>query len=119
MPEDFRHSPLVRGCNVAQYSIKLCTYDPVIIDAFDRLRKNRKQAAFTHEALKQFLSTEKGGQVLQLMEGKATTEPYSASIPLRSDTILNETPAETKVIKALSVLATQNDSGSVLDCILE
>ena len=119
MPGDFRHSPLVRGCNVPQYSIKLCTYDPAIIDAFDRLRKNRKQAAFTHEALKYFLLTEKGVQVLSLMDGKTTTETCPASIPLRSDTPINETPADTEVIKTLSVLATQNDSGSVLDSILK
>lgn len=118
MPGDFKHSHLVRGCNVPQYSIKLCTYDPAIIDAFDRLRKNRKQAAFTHEALKYFLSTEKGVQVLSLMKGKTTTEPCPASIPLQSDMPINEAPAETKVIKTLSVLAPQNDSGSVLDCIL-
>ena len=52
------------------YSIKLCTYDPAIITAFARLRKNRKQAAFTHEALKNFLTTEKGCQMLLLMEGQ-------------------------------------------------
>ena len=52
------------------YSVKLCTYDPAIIAAFARLRKNRKQAAFTHEALKNFLTTEKGGQMLLLMEGQ-------------------------------------------------
>lgn len=119
MQGDFRLSPLVRGCNVPQYSIKLCTYDPTIIDAFERLRKNRKQAAFTHEALKYFLSTEKGVLVLSLMEGKTTTGPCPASIQLQSDMPISEAPAETKVIKSLSVLAPQNDSGSVLDCILK
>ena len=104
---------------MAQYSIKLCTYDPTIIDAYERLRKNRKQAAFTNEALKYFLSTEKGVLVLSLMEGKMTTEPCPASFPLQSDMPINEAPAETKVIKTLSVLAPQNDSGSVLDCILK
>jgi hypothetical protein len=104
---------------VAQYSIKLCTYDPVIIDAFDRLRKNRKQAAFTHEALKQFLSTEKGGQVLQLMEGKATTEPSLRYISLSSDTPCIATPSERVAAKTHSAVTPQNDSGSVLDSILE
>ena len=117
--EDFNLSPLERWCNVAQFSIKLCTYDPVIIDAFERLRKNRKQAAFTNEALKYFLSIEKGVLVLSLMEGKTTTESCPASIPLQSDMPINGAPAETKIIKPLSVLAPQNDSGSVLDCILK
>ena len=62
------------------YSIKLCTYDPAIIAAFARLRKNRKQAAFTHEALKNFLTTEKGGQMLLLMEG--TTSTQLPSLPI-------------------------------------
>jgi hypothetical protein len=102
-----------------QYSLKLCTYDPAIIDAFERLRKNRKQAAFTHEALKQFLSTEKGGQVLQLMEGKATTDISLPSVSLPSDTPCIETPPERVVTKTHSAFAPQKDSGSVLDSILE
>ena len=61
---------------MALFSVKLITYDPVIIDAFDRLRKSRKQAAFTQEALKYFLATEKGVRVLMLMEGNA---PVSAT----------------------------------------
>lgn len=50
-----------------QYTIKLNTYDPAIVEAFERLRKSRKQAAFTHEALKYFLASEKGVQVIDLM----------------------------------------------------
>ena len=50
-----------------QYTIKLNTYDPVLVEAFERLRRSRKQAAFTHEALKYFLASEKGGQVIDLM----------------------------------------------------
>ena len=50
-----------------QYTIKLNTYDPGIVEAFERLRKSRKQAAFTHEALKYFLASEKGAQVIDLM----------------------------------------------------
>ena len=54
MPGDFRVSPSTGRYEVPHYSIKLCTYDPAIIAAFARLRKNRKQAEFTHEALKNF-----------------------------------------------------------------
>ena len=57
--------------------MKLISYDPSIIAAFERLRKNRKQAAFTNEALKQFLDTEKGKQMLMLMVGK-TSEQFPA-----------------------------------------
>jgi len=52
---------------MAQFTIKLNTYDPAIVEAFERLRKSRKQAAFTHEALKYFLASDKGVQVIGLM----------------------------------------------------
>jgi len=104
---------------VPQYSIKLCTYDPAIIDAFDRLRKNRKQAAFTHEALKFFLLTEKGVQVLSLMDGNTTTAQTQSTIPTQHVKPCIETPPETTIVKTQSAFAPQNDSGSVLDSILE
>ncbi|HEY6874252.1 MAG TPA: hypothetical protein VI298_16120 [Geobacteraceae bacterium] len=50
-----------------QFTIKINTYDPAIVEAFERLRKNRKQAAFTHEALKRFLESETGARVIDLM----------------------------------------------------
>jgi len=101
---------------VPQYSIKLCTYDPTIIDALERLRKNRKQAAFTHEALKYFFSTEKGGQVLLLMEGGAS-EVSSIISPIKSRYL--EAPIERcDVTTALAILP-QSDTRSVLGCILE
>lgn len=50
-----------------QYTIKLNTYDPVIVETFSLLRKSRKQAAFTQEALKYFLASEMGVQVIDLM----------------------------------------------------
>jgi hypothetical protein len=50
-----------------QYTLKLHTYDPDIVEAFERLRKNRKQAAFTHEALKHFIATGKSSQMIALM----------------------------------------------------
>lgn len=104
---------------MAQYSIKLCTYDPTIIDAYERLRKNRKQAAFTNEALKNFLSTEKGVLVLSLMEGTTTTEPCPAPIPWQSDMPINDAPAEREVAKTHSAVTQQNERSSVLNSILE
>lgn len=68
--EVFRPLRSPQGCSMTQYSLKLRTYEPAIIDAFERLRGNRKQASFTREALKEFLSTEKGKQTLMLMEKK-------------------------------------------------
>lgn len=50
-----------------QYTIKLHTYDPDIVEVFERLRKNRKQAAFTHEALKHFIASGKAAQMIALM----------------------------------------------------
>ena len=52
---------------MAQYTLKIKTYDPGIVSAFDRLRKSRKQSAYTHEALKYFLASEQGGRVMDLM----------------------------------------------------
>lgn len=52
---------------MAQFTLKIKTYDPDIVNAFARLRKSRKQSAFTHEALKYFLATEQGAQVMALM----------------------------------------------------
>lgn len=95
------------------YSVKLATYDPAIIDAFDRLRKNRKQAAFTHEALKHFLSTEKGNQVLLLMERKIIELP-SSNIAFPPEKIDIEKALPERIIATTSV-----DSSSVLDCILK
>lgn len=101
------------------YSVKLATYDPAIIDAFDRLRKNRKQAAFTHEALKHFLSTEKGIQVLLLMERKAIELP-SSNITLPPNKIdIGELLPE-RTIGSKNRLPTMSiDSDSVVNSILE
>lgn len=101
------------------YSVKLSTYDPAIIDAFDRLRKNRKQASFTHEALKHFLSTEKGIQVLLLMERK-TIEQSPARTVLPPEKINNgEAPAERTIGSNNLLPSTSIDSGAVLNSILK
>ncbi|MBT0652644.1 hypothetical protein [Geomobilimonas luticola] len=52
---------------MAQFTLKIKTYDPDIVNAFARLRKSRKQSAYTHEALKYFLASEQGMQVMDLM----------------------------------------------------
>lgn len=101
------------------YSVKLSTYDPAIIDAFDRLRKNRKQASFTHEALKHFLSTERGIQVLLLMERK-TIEPSPASTMLPSEKIeIGEASTERTIGPNNLLSSTSIDSGAVLNSILK
>jgi len=99
------------------YSVKLATYDPAIIDAFNRLRKNRKQAAFTHEALKHFLSTEKGIQVLLLMERKPI-EPSPARTMLPAEDI-GESSAERTIGSNDLLSGTLINSSSVLNSILE
>lgn len=101
------------------YSVKLATYDPTIIDAFDRLRKNRKQASFTHEALKHFLSTEKGIQVLLLMERKPI-DLSSASIALPPEGIDIGIARSDQSIGSSDLLSTMShDSDSVLNNILK
>ena len=99
-----------------QYSLKICTYDPTVIDAFDRLRKSRKQAAFTHEALKHFLATEKGEQVLSLMTGKSSVqfrESDHVSVP-DVPRCVNLSAEQTGVMNN-----TAKNSSSVLDSILK
>ena len=59
---------------MAQFTLKIKTYDPDIVNAFARLRKSRKQSAYTHEALKFFLTSEQGTQVMELMSKEAQPE---------------------------------------------
>ncbi len=67
MPGAFYRLPAGSELAMPQFTIKLNTYDPVIVEAFSLLRKSRKQAAFTQEALKYFLASETGVQVIDLM----------------------------------------------------
>lgn len=67
MPGASYRLPLESELAMPQYTIKLNTYDPVVVEAFSLLRKSRKQAAFTQEALKYFLASEMGVQVIDLM----------------------------------------------------
>ena len=60
---------------MAQYTLKIKTYDPGIVSAFERLRKSRKQSAYTHEALKYFLASEQGVRVMELMVRQTSPTP--------------------------------------------
>jgi len=119
MPGDSKRSPLPRGCDVPLYSLKLSTYDPEIIDAFERLRKSRKQATFTHEAIKQFLATERGKQVLANMDG-GTLDPHLPTLP--SMVVIkpaDKPPGEPMPTKSASGFAQNVDCSDVLSSILE
>lgn len=67
---------------MAQYTLKIKTYDPGIVSAFERLRKSRKQSAYTHEALKYFLASEQGSRVMNLMVRETSPTP---AMPEKTD----------------------------------
>lgn len=101
------------------YSLKLSTYDPEIIDAFERLRKNRKQATFTHEAIKQFLSTERGKQVLANMKGGTSGQQLHA-LPSISVVTTIDKPTDNPIsAKSDSGLAPNVDCSDILSSILK
>jgi len=50
-----------------QFTIKLHTYDPAIVEAFELLRKSGNSPRFTHEALRYFHASEKASQMIALM----------------------------------------------------
>jgi predicted transcriptional regulator len=102
------------GCNVPQYSLKLCTYDPAIIDAFERLRINRKQAAFTHEALKYFLTSEKGVQIFSLMGGSNINNLPSITYTSITKPGVEESKEQNKIFQ----LSTSKDSLFCQNCLL-
>ena len=99
------------------YSLKLSTYDPEIIDAFERLRKSRKQATFTHEAIKQFLSTDRGKQVLTNMDGNAPCL-QSTNASFATNTTDSESSGVRVALNSLK-LTPRIGSISILDSILE
>ena len=117
-PGDSRHSPLPRGCDVPVYSLKLSTYDPEIIDAFERLRKSRKQATFTHEAIKQFLATGRGKQVLANMDVVTSDQQLSALPSVVVMKPVDKPPDEPMSVKSATGLAPSDDCGEILSRIL-
>ncbi len=119
MPGDSKRLPLPRGCDVPLYSLKLSTYDPEIIDAFERLRKCRKQATFTHEAIKQFLSTERGKQVLANMDGVTAGQPLPVIPPSGDVMPVNKPPDESISAKSGTGFSPSDDCSDILSSILE
>ncbi len=119
MPGDSRHSPLPRGCDVPLYSLKLSIYDPEIIAAFERLRKSRKQATFTHEAIKQFLATERGKQVLANMDGGTSDQQLPALTSMAVNKPADKPPNETMSGEGASGFVQDVDYADVLNSILE
>lgn len=118
MPGDSKRLPLPRGCDVPLYSLKLSIYDPEIIDALERLRKSRKQATFIHEAIKQFLSTERGKQVLANMEGGTPGLQLHALPSIGVVTTVDKPPDEPISAKSDFGLSPTDDCSDILTSIL-
>jgi hypothetical protein len=102
-----------------QFTIKLHTYDPVIVEVFKRLRKSRKQTAFTHEALKYFLASEKGVQVMELMEGGPTQSQSMPHDPAHNDLSKDSAPAGRMVTPSASIGLPRDYLKDVMDNILK
>lgn len=101
------------------YSLKLSTYDPEIIDAFERLRKSRKQATFTHEAIKQFLATERGKQMLANMDGGTAGQQLSVLTSMAVMKPADKPSNESMPGKSASGFVQDVDCSDVLSSILE
>lgn len=103
-----------------QYTIKLHTYDPDIVDAFEQLRKNRKQAAFTHEALKHFIASGKASQMIALMSnGHRSPLPKTAVGTKHQETTQNDVSVEPALRLVAPVVDTKRTCNEVLDKIFE
>ena len=105
---------------MAQFTLKIKTYDPDIVNAFARLRKSRKQSAFTHEALKYFLASEQGMQVMDLMSRETPPTRTKTQIAMEQPRGLLSKPAaivERRIIPSGEV--TDDYCSSVLGKILE
>jgi hypothetical protein len=104
---------------VPLYSLKLSIYDPEIIAAFERLRKSRKQATFTHEAIKQFLATERGKQVLANMDGGTTDQQLPVLTSMAVMKLADKPQNETIAPKSASAFPQDVDCSDVLSSILK
>ena len=103
-----------------QYTIKLHTYDPDIVEAFERLRKNRKQAAFTHEALKHFIASGKASQTIALMSNGPQSPLLKAAVGTRhQETIMDDVSAEPANRQVALTVVTKRECNDVLQKILE
>jgi hypothetical protein len=103
-----------------QYTIKLHTYDPDIVEAFERLRKNRKQAAFTHEALKHFIASGRASLIMSLMSNEQPPPALNAPAGLkRQETTNSDVLAEPVNRQVTPAVATQRGCNDVLEKIFE
>ncbi|SRR6266567_1489454 len=101
-----------------QYTIKITTYDPAIVEAYERLRKNRKQAAFTHEALKHFLESETGARVIDLMSrDRSSPSPIAHTVKVVEPS-RNAAPSS-QVFSSEPCDSTRDQCSGVLEKILE
>ena len=103
-----------------QYTIKLHTYDPDIVEAFERLRKNRKQAAFTHEALKHFIASGKASQIIALMINGHRQPPIKATVDTKhQETAMDNVPVGPAHRPTAPAIETKRAGDDVLKKIFE
>lgn len=119
MPGASYRLPAESELAMPQYTIKLNTYDPAIVEAFERLRKSRKQAAFTHEALKYFLASEKGVQVIGLMSRDQLPSLRPAHDVIKVELSQNPVPAAQTVSTAPSPDLSKDYCCDVMEKILK
>jgi hypothetical protein len=103
-----------------QYTIKLHTYDPDIVKTFELLRKNRKQAAFTHEALKYFIASGKASQMIALMSnGNQALLVKSVPESKHQETFPEEVSLEPAIRQITQPIMATRECNDVLEKILE
>lgn len=64
---------------MATIFVRLTVYDPEVMEVLDSLKRSRKQSAFIVEALRHFLTTESGQNLLRSMTG--AQKPAPATVP--------------------------------------
>lgn len=120
MPGAFFRSPKLCESAMPQYTIKLHTYDPDIVKTFELLRKNRKQAAFTHEALKHFIASGKATETIALMSnGSQTLVEKSVSGTKYPETFQKVVPVGPATRQAAQFSDAKRECNDVLEKILE
>ena len=77
------------------------------------------KATFTHEAIKQFLSTERGKQVLANMDGGTSGLQLQVLPPMAVMKPADKLPDETTAQKSASAFVQEVDYADVLNSILE
>lgn len=120
MPGASFRSPAAGEPAMPQYTIKLHTYDPDIVEAFDRLRKNRKQAAFTHEALKHFIASGRASQIIALMSNEHQPPLHrTVSGTKHQETTRDDVSVEPANRQLASAVVTNRGCNDVLEKIFE